>query len=57
MNEEKPATVKFFCFSAAVPVFQILKYSGFGNIAYVIVLNSPTTPLISRLASTEESKS
>ena len=38
MNEEKPATVSTLFFSAAA-VFRFLEYFGFGNIAYLMVLD------------------
>ena len=43
MRRVQLAVASMLCFSATFDIFQFLKYSGSGNVAYIMVPGSPTT--------------
>jgi hypothetical protein len=41
IRRNQRASVKMLCFSATVDIFQFLNYSGSGNVAYIMMLDTP----------------
>ncbi len=41
MRRNQLAAANMLCFSATVDIFQFLNYSGSGNVAYIMMLDTP----------------
>ena len=43
MRRNQLAAANMLCLSATVDIFQFLTHSGSGNVAYIMILDSPNT--------------